>query len=209
MTITQANMRTAAMWALPMLLGLVFVACQGGNSANHKPDPEALELNNSAVKALDDHDLERALELADKAIAADGQFCGAYANRGAILKALGRDKEAILAFRRAITLNPTFAEAYVPLGALYEKQGRTPYAKKHYAMAVQLYRDIFQKQPEDAGVAANLSVALFLNDDRNGALECLTAYLARHPEDETLLKIKSKIEAKDRNGFTGRESGKQ
>jgi len=194
---------------LILLLTLTLAACSDKNPTEYKPDPTALELNNSAVQALEQHNLDRALELVDKAIAADSRFYSAYTNKGAILKERGRDKEAIAAFRKAISLNPDFADAYVPLGALYEKQGKTPYAKKHYAIAVRLYQDAFQKEPDDPRIVANLAIALFLNDDRNAALKCLTEYLARHPEDETISRVMPRIEAKDRNGFTGRRTGKQ
>ena len=200
------SITSTTVWGWLVLMGITLAACSGRNSTGYKPDPMALELNNGAVQALERHDFDRALELVDKAIAADSRFYSAYANRGAILQKLGREKEAIAAFKKAITLSPTFAEAYVPLGALYEKQGKTPYAKKHYAMAVQLYRGAFQEQPDDPGIAANFAIALFLNGDRDGALQCLNAYLARHPDDEAILRVKTKVEAKDRNGFIGRES---
>ena len=191
-----------------LLLSLAAVACYEKKPTGYEPDPRALELNNSAVAALQRQDLNGALESVDKAIAADPQFYNAYANKGAILTELGRDKDAIAAFRKAITLNPDFADAYVPLGTLYEKEGKTPYAKKHYALAVRLYRSALEKEPENPRIAANLAVALFLSDDRTGALDYLSGYLAKHPGDETIARVKSKIENRDRDGLVRRPSAK-
>ena len=121
---------------------------------------------------------------------------------------MGMDKDAIDALRKSITINPDFAEAYVPLGALYEKQGKRPYAKKHYAVAVQLYRAESEKDPDNASAAANLAAALFLNDDRAGALDCIAAFLKKHPDDETVQRVRTKILARDREGLLHRSSEK-
>ncbi len=193
---------------LPHLLFalLALAGCSGKNPAEYKPEPSALEFNNKAVTAMQNNELDQAMISVEKAIGADPRFFNAFANKGAILARLGRDKEAIAAFRNAITLNPEFADAYVPLGALYEKQGKTPYAKKHYAIAVQLYLQLLQKEPDNPHHAANLAVALFLKGDRPAALERLNTFLSSHPSDEMLARVKSKIEASDRNGLLPQRS---
>jgi len=190
------------------LLILAVAACSAKAPEGYKPEPRALELNNAAVAAMQRQDLHAALDAVDKAIAADPKFYKAYANRGAILSGMGMDKDAIDTLRQSITINPDFAEAYVPLGALYEKQNKKPYAKKHYAVAVRLYRAESEKDPDNASAAANLATALFLNDDRAGALDCVAAFLKKHPEDETIKRVRTKILARDREGLVNRPSAK-
>lgn len=190
------------------LLLFVTAACSPKTPEGYKPEPRALELNNEAVAALQRQDLKAALDFVDKAIANDPNFYKAYANRGAVLAAMGKDKDAVDALRRSTAINPDFADAYVPLGALYEKQNKWPYAKKHYAVAVKLYRAEFEKEPDNANIAANLAVALFLNDDRAGALDCVTAFLKQHPDSETMQRVKTKILARDREGLLNRPSAK-
>jgi tetratricopeptide (TPR) repeat protein len=184
-----------------ILLACVALAACGKAHKEYQAAPEALELNNKAVSELNIHDLQTALDTVEKAIQKDPGFYNAYANKGAILTEMGREKDAVTALRKAIMLNPNYAEAYVPLGALYEKQGKTPYAKKHYAVASKLYEAEFKKNPDNANSAANYAIALFLNDDRSSALDHLNSFMTSHPKDETLQRVKAKIEARDRKGL--------
>lgn len=206
-SVDAASCRVGSLIACTLLI-LSAVACSPKPDTGYKPEPSALELNNTAVAQMQQKDFHAALDSVDKAIAADPKFYTAYANRGAILSGMGMDKDAIAALRQSITINPDFAEAYVPLGALYEKQNKRPYAKKHYAVAVKLYRAESEKQPDDANIAANLAVALFLNDDRAGALDVVTAFLKQHPNSEVLQQVKTKILARDHDGLVNRPSAK-
>jgi len=62
-------------------------------------------------------------------------------------------KDAELLFKKAIELNPKYAEAYANLGALYAKF-------KDYAKAIELYKRSIELKPTYAGAYTNLGNAL-------------------------------------------------
>ncbi len=69
-------------------------------------------------------DLERADELASKALALDSDFAWAHNTKGWILQNQGRTEEAVPEFERALALDPSFSDAYGGLGVDYLALGR-------------------------------------------------------------------------------------
>ncbi len=74
--------------------------------------------------------------------------------------------EAIAAYRRALALDPSHADAHVNLGRLLHEAGDAAAAEPHYAAAL-------AARPEDATAAYNLGVAL---QDMGRLPEALLAY---------------------------------
>jgi tetratricopeptide (TPR) repeat protein len=73
-------------------------------------------------------------------------------NLGGALVALGRHEEAITAYRKAVALDPRFAEAYNHLGRSLAAQGR-------HDEAVESYRQAIALKPDDAEALGNLAAA--------------------------------------------------
>ena len=59
-------------------------------------------------------------------------------NLGVALQDLGRTLDAIRAYRRALTLDPRYADAHYNVSQLYEETGRTKDAYRH----LHLYKDL-------------------------------------------------------------------
>jgi len=72
-------------------------------------------------------------------------------------------KDAELAFKKAIELNPQYAEAYANLGALYAKF-------KEYNKAIKLYQECIKIKPTYAGAYTNLGNALNKTDRHEEAV---------------------------------------
>ena len=69
-------------------------------------------------------DLERADELASKALALDPYYAWAHVSKGWILQNQRRPEESIPEFERALALDPSFADAYSGMGVDYLALGR-------------------------------------------------------------------------------------
>lgn len=76
-----------------------------------------------------------------------------YNNQAISLYNKSQFKDAELAFRKAIELDPKYGEAYANLGALYAKF-------KDYNKAIQLYQECIKIKPSYAGAYTNLGNAL-------------------------------------------------
>ena len=64
-----------------------------------------------------------------------------FSNFGIFLKEIGKHKEAELELRKAIALNPNYANAYYNLGVLYIDQGNFKEAEKELKKAIKLKSD--------------------------------------------------------------------
>ena len=196
--------------------GLAAVALMAGCFAveeeDYRPSRRALELNNQAVRAFSEGDLEQALRLANDAIALEPKFYRAYANKAAVLRGLGRRPEAIGALRAAIEMNPAFVEAYVPLGLYLEETDKYDSALHHYQKAIELWDARLAKTPTDADAAVNRAVAVYLANNPRGALKALDAVLNVHPTHEMARAVKRRIQSGDRGAFingAGRPEGSE
>jgi tetratricopeptide (TPR) repeat protein len=95
-------------------------------------------------------------------------------NLGNILDALGRPREAALAYQQAIGRDATFAEAWVNLAALEEAAGRA-------ASAELCLRRALEVQPNFGTGLYNLATALTRSERYEEAAEVWKRYLAQHP----------------------------
>ena len=91
-------------------------------AARGADDPEILLAD--ARKALAEHDGALALELADKAVAADASSAKARAFRAGLLDAMGRIEQSLADYDKLIELQPKDASAYQRRGIARFKLGR-------------------------------------------------------------------------------------
>lgn len=180
---------------------LLISGCFADKSGQYKPSKKARDLNNQAVAALNQQDNERALMLIGEAISIEPEFYGAYGNKAAILKAMGREPEAIETLKAAIQVKPEYVEAYVPLALMLERNAKADEAKALYAQAITLYDARLAKAPDSPDMAVNRAVAVYLGGNAQEALLALKEVLAKHPEHEQASVIKRRIEKGTRESF--------
>jgi chemotaxis protein methyltransferase CheR len=93
-------------------------------------------------------ELPPALHWCERTVAADRLHPAGHYLLGTILQEVGRKAEALLAYRRALYLDPHFTLAHFALGVLHREQHQPRQAAKHFTNALQL----LEKQPTDAVV---------------------------------------------------------
>jgi adenylate cyclase len=91
-------------------------------------------------------DVERADELASKALALDPDFAWAHDTKGWILQNQGRTEESVPEFERALALDPSFADAYGGLGIDYLALGRFDKSLEYLDKAI-------RASPSDPGLS--------------------------------------------------------
>ena len=95
--------------------------------------------NKGAILCDSMNDFEGAVRSFDKALEIDGEFCKAWANRGIALSKMGRLKEALNSFERALEINPHDPDIHVGIGSvLQDDLGRSKEALEHFDIAVKL-----------------------------------------------------------------------
>lgn len=103
------------------------------------------------------------------------QFPKAHYDYGVLLMAKGRFQEAELAFRRALKIDPSYAEAHNNLGYLLERQSKWP-------EAVAEYRQALKSKPDFRQAHFNLGRALLNQQKYQEGIEQLSQTLT--PDDE-------------------------
>jgi TolB-like protein/class 3 adenylate cyclase/Tfp pilus assembly protein PilF len=153
-------------------------------------------------------DLERADELASKALALDPDNAWAHNTKGWILQNQSRTEESVPEFERALALDPSFADAYSGLGVDYLALGRfdkslealddairaspsdpsltycygnkawANFGLKNYDQAIELARRAIAINPYNPYANVVLVAALALTDHDAESREALQRYLA-------------------------------
>ena len=111
-------------------------------------------------------ELPSALQWCERTVAADRLNPVGHYLLGTILQELARNVEALLAFRRALYLDPDFTLAHFALGGLYREQLQPRQATKHFTNALQL----LEKQPAESVVpeSSGLTAGRLTDIIRNG-----------------------------------------
>jgi len=125
----------------------------------------ATAMSNLAVIAISKRDYVTAEQYLGRALAIK-EDAGTYSNLGVVLKARGRLREAIAAYRRAIELKPELVDAYHNLGNALREDGQAD-------AGANAYRRVIQLRPNSADAYNNLGNAL---RDAGHLQEAIAAY---------------------------------
>ncbi|MBV9613646.1 MAG: tetratricopeptide repeat protein [Acidobacteriaceae bacterium] len=141
----------------------------------------ALQAGDDAVRfissALREHDYSRALELAQTALAASPRDVRLLALDGIALSSLGREREALQAFRSALSVKPDYVPALEGAAQLEYKMGD--------ADAVPLLDRLLELKPEEATAHAMRAVMAWNQKDCGTAVrhfERSRTVIASQPE---------------------------
>jgi predicted O-linked N-acetylglucosamine transferase (SPINDLY family) len=172
------------------------------------PD-HAVALHRLGVLALQSGRLQTAQDLLGRAVAVDPAAWRSHASLGQTLAAMGRDGEALAAFRRASALNPDCLEALMGAGAACRSLAMGPeaiaafsraaalrpdHAEAHnnlgialqdaglYPEAVLAFQRALAQEPDYSFAHNNLGNALLLDRRADQALAVLEAAVTRWPE---------------------------
>lgn len=78
---------------------------------------------------------EEALELVNKVIETDAEYCDAWLYKGVVLEWQGKDDEALVCHQKALGLDPKYYDAYMQMGHIYLKQGKADIALESFCSA--------------------------------------------------------------------------
>jgi len=148
------------------------------SAAPRTPLPEAVAHYKAGIAALEDWELEQAIEAFSQAIEADTSFAEAYYQRGTTHRQLGQLAEAEADLTQAIALAPGLAEAFYERGDLYLDLARGQDALRDLTRAIELQPDHAQAHlrraqtyawyvegQDEALVLADLNRAIELSPD--------------------------------------------
>jgi tetratricopeptide (TPR) repeat protein len=181
----------------------ICAGCSRPDADDYKPSKRARELNNRAVRALADKDFEHALQLVNETVTLEPEFYKAYANKAAILDAMGREEEAAATLDAVIKMRADFADAYVPLGVLREKAGKAEEAERLYRKGLELYTAEIARKPDSMDAVRDRAITLYLLNDREQAVTILRGILAKNPRDTKTQNALKRIENGSREQFLG------
>lgn len=130
---------------------------------------------------------EDTLWLATAAVAPSGQQI--HNNLGDVYARQGDLNKAAEEFKKAIEINPNYADAYHNLGNTYQQMGQTESAIENYQKALEINPNIWQSYQ-------NLAAIYFNAGDFSKALENIKKALEINPNDENLKQSVQFIETK-------------
>jgi len=123
-------------------------------------NPDALHL--MGMVAFHRRDLDRAIDLISRAIAAAPGSGPMHNNRANVLGAMGRLEEALADYATATALHPAFPEAHIGRGDALARLGRSAEAVESYDRALTLRPspDVFHRRGDALSAAGRLPQAL-------------------------------------------------
>ena len=112
-------------------------------------DPEIITSIGSSY--LKKHEIDKALQKLNKAIALDPRYAEAYYNRGTAYEKSGHYQRAIADFDKAIALDPQHASAHSNRGVAFDKSGNHQQAMADYDKAIGLDPEFAEAHYNRAG----------------------------------------------------------
>lgn len=167
------------------LMGIFIWSCsQPGKKDVY--NPQSIELNNKAVKLLQNKSLDSALVLFDQAIALDSTYYLAHSNKVGIFMVKKEPEKALAEIETAIRLKPDLAEGWVSAGMFHEGMGDSLTAQAYFKKSVELF-DQRILNPEKAeqvfGNKVNRAVSLILLGKEMEGKEELSKLKAENPDN--------------------------
>lgn len=120
------------------------------------------------------NDPRAALECLDAALAINRKVPAVFSHRGIVLRALGRNADAVADFDAALALKPDFADAHYNKANALQSLGRREEARKHFEAAVRL-------NPGKPEFLNNLAGVLSELNQHAAALDCYVKLVQLHP----------------------------
>lgn len=146
----------------------------------------ALALNGMGKMRLMQRRLDEAVDLLEKAKAADPKLMLTYYNLASVDAALGKPDKAIADYEAALAVEPDDTRALLGAAAGYDAKGDYPKAKGFLERAA-------QSDPRRG--ALPLASFLVRRGDNAGAMQAVDALLAKQPKDVQGLLFKSRLHA--------------
>ena len=112
--------------------------CGAPNPDYQPPETDVNRLLQQGLDAFRQEQYASAAESYQRAVALDPAIFNGYFYLAASLNALGREREAIDAMRKARQIRPGSAAVAYNLGVMYKSMGRNREARKHLESALQL-----------------------------------------------------------------------
>lgn len=144
---------------------ILLISCSQQKKHENKGsyDPKAIELNNRAVKLMNQYKNDSAMFYLDEAIDLDETYYMPHSNKATIYISQANYKKALQESELAISKRPDLAEGWTMAGLLNEKLGDTIKAKQDYQKSIDLFEArINDPKKKDHIVANKLSKALSL-----------------------------------------------
>jgi len=124
---------------------------------------------------------EELLHAAERAIAINPDFAPSYVYKGMALRKIGKDDEAMDAFKNAIRLSPEAPEAYLFLADMYEtRAAKDPDSLKN---AIATYQKLLTRHPDNIDAMNNLAIIYAQKGEKERARELWNRLLAIRPDD--------------------------
>ncbi len=132
-----------------------------------------------ATSKLSQNELDKALEIIDKAISCNDKAPAFLQLKGSILARSGENEKAQEVLEKALKQNPNLYQAQILLGHLYYTKGDVKNAEKHFNMA----QKIDAKKPE---AQVNLAKIMIEKGELEKAINMLRAVEQEHPEQASV-----------------------
>src|SRR5260370_11177783 len=117
--------------------GVVAILLAAGCCGCHRKTTKGTGADNANTSTIDESDAERTRREAQ-----------ALVDKGRELDKNNQDEEAAAAFKRAVEIDPNFAEAHFRLGLAYAALERKPEAEESYKKSIDLYKKVVSADPK-------------------------------------------------------------
>lgn len=123
----------------------------------NKDEILAMENNSIGTFLLENHQIIKAIEYLTKAIITDPTDVNAYHQRGVLFEYIGNNKEALINYKQAISLDPNFTESHLGLALIYAFEGNILNASQSFERVKKLNPELAKNYTRDISIAIEMS----------------------------------------------------